>query len=220
MSEHTLPILYSFRRCPYAMRARMALQVSGQICQLREILLKDKPIEMTAISPKGTVPVLQLPDGKVLDESLDVMFWALNREDPDGWLPVSDSETKSFDNLMSACDGPFKHHLDRYKYASRYGDCDPEMHRREAEKFLKRLNDLLQDQPYLGGKTARLPDHAIFPFIRQFSIADPGWFDGSPYDRLKEWLADMLARPIFTRIMEKRAPWQPGDSPLLWFGDK
>ena len=217
MTNRDLPILYSFRRCPYAMRARMALQSSGQTCQLREILLKDKPSEMTDISPKGTVPVLQLPDGTVLEESLEVMHWALQQADPDQWLPANDEQNDNCRNLIAECDGPFKHHLDRYKYASRYEDCDPLEHRAQAETFLAKLDDILKGQDFLGGNKPGLADHAIFPFIRQFSIADPKWFKSSAYERVQKWLDVMINSEIFLTIMEKLPAWQREDAPTIRF---
>jgi len=195
------PILYSFRRCPYAMRARMALAVSNTQVRLREVVLKDKPEEMTQASSKGTVPVL-LIDDKVLDESLDVMHWALKQSDPENWLAAKDAQ------LIEQADGPFKHHLDRYKYATRYEDADPEQHRAEGFDFLKTINTRLTDSLYLHGDSRGFTDIAIFPFVRQFRIADPVWFDAAPIPNVQEWLTTLTNTDLFTSVMKKYSPWK------------
>lgn len=197
-----LPILYSFRRCPYAMRARLALQVSGVEIEHREILLRDKPAHMLEISPKGTVPVVLLPDGTVLEESLDVMLWALEQNDPEGWLARKD------DALVAANDGPFKHHLDRYKYATRYDGADPLEHRDACEAQLKVLDARLGSQPFLSGETRRFTDAAIMPFIRQFANTDREWFDARPYPALQAWLNGWLTSEIFAKVMAKHRLWE------------
>lgn len=200
-----LPILWSFRRCPYAMRARLAIAVSGTAVEHREILLSDKPAAMLDASPKGTVPVVVLPDGTVLEESLDVMAWALGKADPENWLAPGDI----MQALISACDGPFKHHLDRYKYAVRYEDADPEYHRTEAAGFLDRLNTRLQDQAQLCGSRMSQADAAIFPFVRQFANTDRDWFDAQPWTQLQIWLDGHLASDLFASIMKKHDLWAP-----------
>ena len=197
------PILYSFRRCPYAMRARLALHVSGQAVEHREILLRDKPQAMLDASPKGTVPVLVLPDGQVLDESLDIMRWALGRNDPEDWL----ADCAQGQTLIAACDGPFKHHLDRYKYASRYENADAEQHRTKACDFLDELNQRLADHANLLGDSMRLADAAIFPFVRQFAMTDRDWFDAQPLAGVRAWLDRHLAGPRFAAIMTKHPLW-------------
>lgn len=198
-------ILYSFRRCPYAMRARMALHVSGMNLDHREILLKDKPAAMLEASPKGTVPVLVLPDGDVVDESLDVMLWALKQNDPEGWL----EGPLSMKDLISENDGPFKHHLDRYKYSVRYEDADPEDHRAEGLKFLEKLNEHLTRSDQLFGDEIRLADIAIFPFVRQFANADRNWFDGLDLKPLQTWLDGHVNSDLFLAIMKKHELWKP-----------
>ncbi|WP_109261314.1 glutathione S-transferase [Hyphobacterium indicum] len=200
------PILYSFRRCPYAMRARMALKASGIACEHREILLRDKPASMLAASPKGTVPVVILPDGEVIDESLDVMRWALARNDPENWLAPGDI---MFD-LVAENDGPFKHHLDRYKYSNRYENADAAVHRAGGLDFLKKLDDRLTGQSQLFGDAVSLADIAIFPFVRQFANADRSWFDAQDLPHLQAWLSAHLASPLFTAIMEKHELWSDG----------
>jgi glutathione S-transferase len=209
-----LPVLYSFRRCPYAMRARLALSVSGQAYELREIVLRNKPEAMLAASPKGTVPVLALPGGEVIDESLDIMRWALGRHDPAQWLSPQAS-VEAMEALIAACDGDFKQHLDRYKYPDRYreeaaGDAPTFAltHRSEAAHWLAQLDARLGDG-WLCGSKACLADMAILPFIRQFAHTDADWFAAQPWPRLQGWLADFEASPLYTGVMGKHAPWQP-----------
>lgn len=196
-----IPILYSFRRCPYAMRARMAIAASGTPVRLREILLKDKPDDMLAASPKGTVPVLVDGDTAV-DESLDVMLWALARNDPEGWLSRKD------DALIAENDGPFKHHLDRYKYSTRYKDADAETHRADGFEFLQKLDASLMDSEYLHGDKRGFTDIAIFPFVRQFRIADKDWFDAAPIPNVQRWLKALTESALFKSVMEKYPLWK------------
>jgi len=200
------PILYSFRRCPYAMRGRMALKTSGVAYEHREILLRDKPDAMLAASPKGTVPVIVLADGEVIEESLDVMRWALAQNDPESWLAPGDA---MFD-LIAENDGPFKHHLDRYKYSNRYEDAVAAEHREAGLDYLKKLNDRLAGQAQLFGDEVSLADIAIFPFVRQFANTDRAWFDTQDLPRLQAWLAAHLASPCFADIMEKHEVWVDG----------
>lgn len=180
------PVLYSFRRCPYAMRARLALAVSLTNYELREVQLSAKPQAMLEASPKGTVPVLVLPNAKVIDESLDIMRWALERNDPEGWLGGSDT------GLIALNDGPFKRHLDRYKYPDRFG-ADPLEHRQLAVDFLQVLEDRLERAGHLCGPGRTMTDAAIVPFVRQFAAVDSGWFASQPLEYLKIWLAKHLS---------------------------
>jgi glutathione S-transferase len=203
-----LPILYSFRRCPYAMRARMAVAVSAVQVELREIVLRDKPAEMLEASPKGTVPVLVLPDGRVLDESLDIMRWALVQSDPLGWLAHDDQ------NLVLATDGPFKKALDRYKYPYRYDLTDGTAHRDAALAHLGDLNDLLSAAPYLGGARPAFTDIAIFPFVRQFAATDAIWFAALPLPALQSWLSALVSTDLFANIMARYPQWKAGDAPV------
>ena len=201
------PLLYSFRRCPYAMRARMALAAAEIELRLREIILRDKPAHMLELSPKGTVPVLELPDGTVIDESRDVMDWALAQADPQGWLTHQDEA------LIEAFDGDFKHHLDRYKYATRYADegADALENRAACFEILKGLEEKLADD-WVAGAAPGYTDIAILPFIRQFRIADMAWFDnemGLP--KLQAYVARFLDWPGFTRIMGKYELWLDSD---------
>ncbi len=208
----TLPVLYSFRRCPYAMRARLALSISRQHCALREVVLRDKPAEMIEISPKATVPVLQLPQGNVLEESLDIMLWALNQNDPDHWLSPQHGTLSEMTTLIDRNDGPFKHHLDRYKYPHRYDDVtDATEHRQAGFHILTELNDQLAKTDQLFGDRISLADAALVPFIRQFANTDRDWFDAQPLADLQRWLAGHLASPLFEGIMTKYPAWQAGD---------
>ncbi len=198
----TLPILYSFRRCPYAMRARLAIASAGVPCELREIVLRDKAPAFLAASPKGTVPVLV--DGDVvIEESLDIMHWALVRHDPEGWLATNGTR------LITEIDGPFKTSLDRYKYASRH-QTDPATERAKASVFLMKLNDMLASQAYLYADTPTLPDMAIAPFIRQFANTDRTWFDAQPWPHLARWLDAFLTSPRFQAIMTRYDKWEEG----------
>lgn len=200
MADH---VLYSFRRCPYAMRARLALGVSGVRHELREVRLSAKPDAMLALSPKGTVPVLHTADGVVIDESLGIMRWALSLRDPDEWLARDDP------GLIASNDGSFKHHLDRYKYPDRHGSNAVE-HRDLGLRFLGDLDERLGTAGQLKGTRPGLADAAIMPFVRQFAAVDRDWFDTLPLPRLKAWLADHLASDLFQRIMYRVAPWCPG----------
>jgi len=201
------PILYSFRRCPYAMRARMALLVSGQVCELREIVLRNKPQEMLQASPKGTVPVLVLPNGEVIDESLDIMLWALRQHDPEHWLAPKIESLAAMLQLIAQNDGDFKHHLDRYKYPDRYENVDPLQHRTAASLFLAMLEERLADHSFLFGTHPLLADIAIFPFTRQFAETDRTWFDAQPWPNLHRWLNYLLSSALFEQAMHKFEPW-------------
>ena len=208
----SLPVLYSFRRCPYAIRARLALKYAGIPVAVREVVLKHKPAEMLALSPKGTVPVLQLADGPVLEESLDIMRWALAQHDAANWLTDSDTEHA----LIAQNDAAFKPLLDHYKYAGQAAG-QPAEHYRDAavDLFVAPLNQRLGQSRYLLGDTPTLADMAIVPFIRQFAGVDAGWFESAPLPALRNWLNSLTQSPLFDAIMPKLAPWQPGDPPSL-----
>ena len=192
-------VLYSFRRCPYAMRARMALRYSGVAVQIIEVSLKAKPAEMLALSPKGTVPVLSV-DGRVIDESLAIMRWALAQNDPEGWLLGDDRATQA---LIEENDQGFKHQLNRYKYAERYPEYPTEHYRAEGEVFLMRLEGLLAEREYLLAGHLSLADVALAPFVRQFAHVDREWFGQAPYPRLQGWLQRFLESPLFIAVMAK-----------------
>nr|WP_256347083.1 glutathione S-transferase [Pseudomonas sp. IPO3774] len=191
--------MYSFRRCPYAMRARMALRYSGVAVQIIEVSLKAKPAEMLALSPKGTVPVLSV-DGRVIDESLAIMRWALAQNDPEGWLLGDDRATQA---LIEENDQGFKHQLNRYKYAERYPEYPTEHYRAEGEVFLMRLEGLLAEREYLLAGHLSLADVALAPFVRQFAHVDREWFGQAPYPRLQGWLQRFLESPLFIAVMAK-----------------
>lgn len=212
MSE--LPILYSFRRCPYAMRARMALMVSGQAVRLREVVLREKPEQMLEVSPKATVPVLVLDDEAVIDESLAIMRWALSRADPGCWMENQEQS----ENLIASADDKFKFHLDRYKYPSRYEDVNPIEHRAAGLEILKRWNDRLKATGQLTGERPALADIAIFPFVRQFANVDRVWFDSQPIPALQKWLAGHLESALFHSVMPKFPQWKMGDDEPI-FGE-
>ncbi|NNK17132.1 MAG: glutathione S-transferase [Sulfitobacter sp.] len=202
------PVLYSFRRCPYAMRARLALASSGMQVELREVVLRDKPEDFLNLSPSATVPCLSTPEG-VIDESLDIMIWALRQSDPDGWLDMPDTGFE----WIARCDGPFKNALDRTKYATRYPDEDPDRHRALASDYLRDLDRQIEnwifDKPTLA-------DFAILPFVRQFAFIDKTWFDAQPWTQLQQWLERFLSSPRFAQIMPKYTQWRPGDAPVLF----
>ena len=201
-----LPILYSFRRCPYAMRARMALVASGAVVELREVLLKAKPPELLAASPKATVPVLVLSDGRVVEESLDVMQWALERSDPLSWLEGAALDSE----WISECDSDFKHWLDRYKYAERYPEHTADEYRNNAEVFIQKLEDRLSVSDWMGGEAAHAVDVALFPFIRQLAGVDPSWWQSAPYPSVRRWLENWLNSALFSAIMVKYPRWESG----------
>ena len=199
-----LPVLYSFRRCPYAIRARLAIAVSEQKVQLREIVLKHKPDALLAISPHKTIPVLQINEQEVLHESLEIMVWALTKNDPKQWLTpqLIDMLTLIDDN-----DYEFKPWLDKYKYADRFPEYNTEYYRDQCEDFLMLLESRLSIQTYLFSSHPTLADIAIFPFIRQFASVDKMWFEQSPYQLLKQWLSRLINTPLFHSCMQKYSTW-------------
>lgn len=207
-----LPVLYSFRRCPYAMRARMATLQSDLNVELRDVLLKDKPTEMTDASPKATVPVLVLPDGKVMEESLDIMLWATQRADPENWYPEDTDTRRQIMTLIDENDGPFKWALDRYKYHVRFPEKTRDEYRIQAELFLSKLNERLMSEDFLITNHATLADVAIFPFIRQFANSDRQWFDDAPYPAVQRWLQKWTTSEKFLHIMKKRPIWKKGET--------
>ena len=206
----SLPVLYSFRRCPYAMRARLALQAAAQTVEHREIALKNKPADMLRVSPKGTVPVLVLADGAVLEQSLDIMRWALERHDTHAWLEGDGASRQDAWDLVAQNDGEFKFHLDRYKYPHRYGLADGVAHRELAQEFLGVLQARLVQHSFLTGARFGLADAAIAPFVRQFAHTDAAWFAAQTCPHLARWLQDFEASPAFGQVMEKHPVW-PGD---------
>ncbi|QXI55712.1 glutathione S-transferase [Pseudomonas alvandae] len=200
MSQATL---YSFRRCPYAMRARMALRYSAIALDIVEVSLKAKPAEMLALSSKGTVPVLHV-DGRVIDESLEIMRWALDQRDPQDWRLADDPEGQRLTaELIEENDQVFKLHLNRYKYPERHPEQPMEHYRSEGEAFLRKLEERLQARPFLVAAHLSLADVAVLPFVRQFAHVDRQWFAQAPYPRLQDWLEGLLDSELFVAIMAK-----------------
>ena len=207
----SLPLLYSFRRCPYAIRARLALLASNTTCIIREVKLSAKPVELLAASPKATVPVLVQPDGRVIEQSLDIMQWTLKYHDPAGWLDHDG------DHLIEANDGPFKYHLDRAKYPDRH-DGDAVTHRSACLDILRPLEDRLATTSHLCGEKMSLADAAILPFIRQFASIDLDWFDTQPLPRIRSWLDRLVASPLFGTARVRLTPWQAGAPDICFPG--
>lgn len=201
----TQAILYSFRRCPYAMRARMAIANSGLQVELREVSLRDKPQSLLDISPKATVPVLMTEENKVIDESLDIMMWALQQLDPNHWLNNINYA------LIENNDGLFKHWLDRYKYADRYPEHTQKFYRQQGEQTLAMLEQALTKTVFLSGDHITLTDVAIFPFIRQFVSVEQGWFEQAPYQKTRLWLDKWLTSDLFKITMYKYPLWSLSD---------
>ena len=216
MTYPALPVLYSFRRCPYAIRARLAIAVSGQTCELREVVLRNKPQGLLQASPKGTVPVLVLPGGRVLEQSLNIMLWALDQHDPQGWLNPTEGKLQDMLALIAECDGPFKHSLDRCKYPNRYPDADLQAERAHAMAWLTGLEARLAGRPYLFGAHAALADMAIAPFVRQFAGIDAEWWAAQPWPRLQAWLAQWQAGALLASVMDKLPAWVDGTKGILF----
>ncbi|TDJ42678.1 MAG: glutathione S-transferase [Gammaproteobacteria bacterium] len=206
------PVLYSFRRCPYAIRARLALRYAGISVELREVVLRDKPPQMIDASPKATVPVLVLDEGgsgqEVIDESLDIMFWALAQNDPDGWLDV---DIEMANRLIAANDEQFKPWLDRYKYPNRYEELPPGEARKHCEVYLSELESRLHRHAYICGAQASIVDFSIYSFVRQFAFVNIDWFQSGSYVALNRWLQECLDSPLFTAAMHKYPAWHVGD---------
>ena len=195
-----MPILYSYRRCPYAMRARMALKYAGIQVELHEISLKAKPVKMLNASPKGTVPVMILCDGTVIEQSLEIMHWALLQQDKAGWLKADSFITEQ---LIFENDHSFKEALDHYKYAVRFPEKTVKDYRMQCEVFLEKLEKQLNQTAFLVSHRLTLADMAIFPFIRQFANVDIAWFNEAPYPELNAWLKNLIESELFSNIMKK-----------------
>ncbi|WP_273427589.1 glutathione S-transferase [Marinobacter sp.] len=213
--------MYSFRRCPYAMRARLGILFAELKVELREIVLKNKPAQMLAISPKGTVPVLELAEGGcsgslVIEESRDILEWALQQSDPRGLLNV---DLVSANALIDRNDNEFKHWLDRYKYADRHPELTQLDYRQKGEVFLQELEGLLAKNRYLLGENISIADVGTMPFVRQFAHVDRAVFYSLPYPNLQQWLRDWLEHPVFQHVMVKYQPWQEGDDLVVFPGD-
>ena len=209
-------ILYSFRRCPYAMRARLALKYAGVKVELREIDLNNPPAELIAISEQATVPVLHLSDGRVIDESWDIVQWAVKQNDPDLWLDENEQHLTESEMLIEMNDYSFKQDLDHYKYADRYPEHPMEYYREQGEDFLQELEERLNSTRFLLSDQLSIADIGIFPFVRQFAMVDMDWFDQAPYPKLQQWLSgftdsDASEAQLFSSVMEKHEIWKQGD---------
>lgn len=192
----------------------MALCYSDSQVELREIVFRDKPQAMLDASSKGTVPTLVLPDGQVLDESREIIEWALAQHDPDNWITAA---TKAaIEQLIDINDSEFKPYLDRYKYFDRYPEQSQLTYRQAAEQFLQQLENRLTTQPFLAGDSITLADIAVFPFIRQFAFVDKNWFDQAPYPELQQWLAYWLEHRLFLSSMNRYTVWKPNDAPVFF----
>jgi len=214
MTDQSSPIFWTFRRCPYAIRARLAIASAGIRVELREIQLKNKPKAFLETSASATVPALRIGD-QVFDESLDIMVWALKQNDPEGLLQMPASGW----DLISENDGPFKSALDHTKYAVRYPNLDENAERSKAAKFLLKLDRQLADGSWLFGSNPTLADLAISPFVRQFANTDRTWFDNQPWPALIAWLDRFLQSDAFTHVMAKHQPWSEGTA-AVWFGER
>lgn len=194
------------------MRARMAIAYADINVGLREVVLKDKPPAMLEVSPKGTVPVVIDVDGTIIEESRDVMRWALHQNDPDAWLAGLGLD----DPLISACDDDFKHWLDRYKYAVRFPEQDEIWYRGQAEAFLATLEPRLGDARFLNGSSLSVTDIAVFPFVRQFANVDLKWWDDHPYPNVARWLDGLVSSELFIEVMKKYPQWRDGDPEIAF----
>ena len=214
MENNKHPILYSFRRCPYAMRARLAIKASEILVEIREITLKEKPLEFLKLSPKGTVPVLVTYSGNVLEESIDIINWALNINDPQKWLAKGQLSQSQINQLLNNLENQFKPNLDRYKYPNRFENINRDFHRDKNLDFLRYLDDLIKKNRALNCSHLSLIDYAIFPFIRQFRNVDDKWFDSLNFNFLKKWLFQLIDSKNFLSIMKKYDKWESINTPI------
>ena len=211
-----IPILFSFRRCPYAMRARIAIKLCDLECEIREINLKQKNKEFLKISPKGTVPVLVLPDDKIIEESIDIVHWAIKTNDPYNLKLDNPIKYNEDIKLIRIFDGEFKYHLDRYKYDTRFKDAKREEHKYKARDLLVNLNDRLEEKKWLNGDNVSLSDISILPFIRQYRIADIKWFDEQlELPNINRWLDNFLNSKILNNVMKKYKIWETTDPKIF-----
>lgn len=206
-----IPLLYSFRRCPYAIRARLGIAFADLTVEIREIVLRNKPAHMLEISPKGTVPVLQLASGEVIEESIEILQWALEQQDPHDLLNTNLTQA---DALIKRNDNEFKHWLDRYKYFERYPEHSQLEYREKGEVFIQELEELLANNTYLLGHKISKADIAIMPFVRQFAHVDRETFYNLPYPQVQNWLKNWLEHPVFIQTMKKYTPWEEGGERL------
>ena len=212
--KNKYPILYSFRRCPYAMRARFAIRASDITVEIREIKLQNKPPEFLRLSPKGTVPLLVTNSQEILDESLDIMNWALKMKDTRNWLAEGNLNQNEVKNILKILEFEFKQNLDKYKYPTRYKNVDKKFYRDKNLSFLNKLNHLLEGNNALNCSHLSLIDYAIFPFIRQFRNVDEKWFDSLNFNFLKNWVYQIIDSEDFLSIMKKYKLWEPNQKPI------
>lgn len=203
-------VFYSRRRCPYCMRAHMALRYAGITAELREVDLKKYPPQALAKSPGASIPVLLLPDGRVIDESWDIVKWALEQNDPDNWCGVNGEYMLDAEILIETNDFSFKEDLDHYKYAKRYPEYSAEHYRQLCEEFIEELEEMLTDHRYLLAEQLSLADIGVFPFIRQFSLVDKKWFAAAPYPRVRQWLNGLIKTELFQHVFQKHDIWREG----------
>ena len=214
INTNKYPILYSFRRCPYAMRARFAIRASDITVEIREIKLQNKPEEFLKLSPKGTVPVLITNSHEILDESLDIMNWALKKKDSRNWLAEGNLNQNEVENSLKILELEFKQNLDKYKYPTRYKNVDKNFYRDKNLIFLNKLNNLLKTNKALNCSHLSLIDYAIFPFVRQFRNVDEKWFDALNFNFVKDWLYQIIDSEDFLSIMKKYKLWEPNQKPI------
>ena len=207
-------MLYSFRRCPYCMRAHMALKYAGLKVELREVDLKDMPDEALTVSAKATVPVLVLDDGAIIDESWDIVKWALAQSDPDNWLGDANDYLLAAEILTETNDFSFKADLDHYKYANRYPEQSEEYYRKACEEFIEELEEMLGENKFLLANQLTLADISVFPFIRQFSLVNKDWFDQAPYPEVQIWLDSLVNSELFQHIFQKHDVWKAGNAAI------
>ncbi|CAK2399491.1 Glutathione S-transferase [Vibrio crassostreae] len=218
-NESDLPILYSLRRCPYAMRGRMGIALSQQKVLLREIVTKDKPSELLASSPKGTVPVLVLPQGTIIEQSIEVMIWALEQNDPQDLLRSSEPElNQEILELIARNDNEFIGHLEKYRASVRYRNIDTEQRRKACEGFISELESKLAQHEYLFGDTPSLTDFAVMPFVSQFVRVEKKWFVKSEYQNVGRWLRAHLDSKLYTQVMKQYPLWNETKHDCLFGG--
>jgi glutathione S-transferase len=210
----TTPILYSFRRCPYCMRAHMALKYAGLKIILREVELSDLPAEVLAVSPHATVPALVISENEYMDESSDIVKWAVQQNDPENWLGENNEYLNDAEMLVETNDYSFKEDLDHYKYADRHPEQTMEYYRQRCEEFLEELNEMLEQSNFLLADHITIADIAVFPFIRQFAMVDKQWFDQAPYPELQRWLDLILNTEHFSEAFKKHEIWKPGSKDI------
>ena len=204
----SIPILYSFRRCPYCMRAHMALKQTGIKIELREVKLSDMPEDALSKSPEATVPILVLPDGTVFTESWDIVKWSLTQNDSGKWLGDNNVHSLDAEILIDTNDFSFKEDLDHYKYADRFPEHKQEHYRKACEEFVEELEEMLTDNTFLLADQLSLADIGVFPFVRQFSLVNKEWFDSAPYPKVQKWLDGLISTELFNHIFQKHELWK------------